>query len=78
MFGSADAAALFANSGDYGIALSANPPNGDTMISVNEMEGSLNTRVLFSHELGHNFGVDHSDGYWLPGTTVGKSGNLGT
>jgi len=70
--GSADAAALFATSGDYGIAMSANPPNGDTMISVNQMEGSLNSRILFSHELGHNFGASHSDGYRLPGTNMGS------
>ena len=70
--GSADAAALFANSGDYGIAISALPPHGDTMISVNQMQGSLRSRILFSHELGHNFGAMHSDGYRLPGTNLGS------
>ena len=70
--GSADAAALFANSGDYGVAIRAYPPHGDTMISVNQMQGSLNSRILFSHELGHNFGAEHSDGYRLPGTNTGS------
>ena len=67
--GSADAAALFIiggrNGSPYGIATRANPPNGDTMNSVNQLRGSLHSHILFSHELGHNFGAAHSDGYQL-------------
>ena len=72
--GSADAAALFIigsnASSDYAKAALANPPNGDTMISVSEIQGSHQSGVPLGHVLGHNFGANHSDGYRLPGTNI--------
>ena len=72
--GSADAAALFIigtkEGSPYGVATSGNPPNGDNMNSVNNLRGSLQSHILFSHQLGHNFGAHHSVGYQLPGTNL--------
>merc|ERR1719341_1888083 len=61
--GSADVAALFGTNVAGGAAWSSNPPNGNTMVLVNNLQQSLHTRIVFGHELGHTFGAKHEDGF---------------
>jgi len=66
--GSADAAALFLIKlvnppKASGVAGGSIPPNGMSMVSANNLQGSLHSRILFGHELGHNFGATHEDGF---------------
>jgi len=66
--GSADVAALFLiklvhAEEAIGVAASSNPPNRMSMVSANNLQESLHSRILFSHELGHNFGATHEDGF---------------